>query len=150
MRIALDTDALILLMKRKKLEDFVSRYEPCITVITEYEYVRGEVRAGVRADESKSTLEEVFDVLPLDNRSIKIASEIWSALRERGLPIDERDLLIGAICIAHGVPLWTLNVRHFMRLVEFGLKLVEIDPESLIVVREIQSTTSYQQRDRRA
>ena len=40
----------------KKLEEFVGRYNAHITIITEYEYLRGEVRAGIDPDTSKRTL----------------------------------------------------------------------------------------------
>ncbi|MHA1609777.1 MAG: hypothetical protein ACTSUJ_07240 [Candidatus Njordarchaeales archaeon] len=56
MKVVIDTDVLIALVKMRKLEDFLIRYEPYITVITLYEYMRGEVAAGVDAQESKSTL----------------------------------------------------------------------------------------------
>ena len=131
MKVVIDTDVFIALVKMRKLEDFLIRYEPYITVITLYEYMRGEVAAGVDAQESKSTLEEAFNILPLDNDSLKIASKIWSKLRAKGSLIDERDLLIASICISKGLPLWTFNKKHFQRLVGFGLRMKDIDINSL-------------------
>jgi len=131
MKIVIDTDVLIALVKARKLEDFLIRYEPYITIITLYEYVRGEVAIGIEVDESKKSLEEAFNVLLLDNDAIKVASVIWSKLKSKGLLIDDRDLLIGAICISNNLPLWTLNKEHFERLTDFGLKMRDIDINSI-------------------
>ena len=131
MKIVIDTDVLIALVKARKLEDFLIRYEPYITIITLYEYVRGEVAIGIEVDESKKSLEEAFNVLLLDNDAIKVASVIWSKLKSKGLLIDDRDLLVGAICISNNLPLWTLNKEHFERLTDFGLKMRDIDINSI-------------------
>ena len=125
--VVVDTDMLILLSKQKKLEEFVGRYNAHITIITEYEYLRGEVRAGIDPDTSKRTLETAFNILYFDNQSLKIAGKIWSELMAQGQPIGERDLIIGAICIANDMPIWTGNKKHFMKLKQFGLRLIEID-----------------------
>ncbi|MGQ9722203.1 MAG: type II toxin-antitoxin system VapC family toxin [Candidatus Jordarchaeum sp.] len=131
MKIVVETDALINLEKIGKLEKFVEVYDACITAITEYEYIRGEIRAGVNPEESKKTVEDAFEVLPLNNESISTASKIWAELSSRGEPLEERDLLTGAICISETTPLWTLNKKHFKRLEEFGLKLLDADIENL-------------------
>jgi len=127
MKIAIDTDVLIYLVKKKILDRFLEKYDACLTIINEYEYMRGEVKAGISPDESKRTIMDAFEILSLDNKSIKVASEIWSELSKRGELIDERDLLIGAICIANKIPLWTFNKKHFERLKKFGLVLKDVD-----------------------
>lgn len=131
MRIVVETDAIITLERIRKLEKFVEVYDACITAITEYEYVRGEIRAGINSEESKRCVEDAFEVLPLDNESIITASRIWAELSSRGELLEERDLLTGAICISKATPLWTLNKKHFKRLEGFGLKLVDVDTEKL-------------------
>ena len=91
-----------------------------------YELVRGDVHAGFDGSKSKLDYEKLFYILPFDNKSVLIASKIYSSLRKDGKLIDERNLIIGSICIANNLPLATLNKRHFERLRKFGLKLVEI------------------------
>jgi len=135
MKIALDTNVIISLVKERKLDLFVSKYDACAPVVVEYEYIRGETKAGIDINESKETFENTFEILELNNESVKIASKIWSELSKKGRLIDERDLLIGAICIAHNVPLWTLNISHFLRLLDFGLVLVEIDLNTLKIIK---------------
>jgi len=131
LKIVADTDALILLARLGKLDRFVEKYEACLTVITEYEYVRGEARAGVPAENSKKDVHAAFEVLPLNNKAVAVASTIWAELSRRGVILDERDLLIGAICISSNTPLWTLNKKPFERLQEFGLKLIDVDVSNL-------------------
>ena len=134
----LDTDVLIELVKHRKLVDFVRMYRAYITVITEYEYFRGEVRSGVDPKLSKSSLEGTFDILYFDNRSVEIAGKLWATLSEKGQLIDERDLIIGSICIANNLPLWTRNKKHYMRLKEFGLKLVDIDIDKIETSKQLR------------
>ena len=97
-----------------------------ITIINLYELVRGDVLAGYEGKKSKEDYEKVFYILPLDNNSIIVASRIWSDLRKKGELLDERDLLIGAICISNELPLATLNKKHFKRLEEYGLRIIDL------------------------
>ncbi len=93
---------------------------PCfISVVSLYEFVRGKVDPY----RAKFLVEEICGVVPLDNEVISKAVEIWRSLRRSGIPIDDRDLIIGATAIAKELPLWTGNVRHFDRLVRYGLRL---------------------------
>ena len=65
-------------------------------------------------------------VIYFDNKAVIKASEIYAALKREGKLIDERDLMIGAICIANNLPLATLNKKHFNRLKQFGLRIIDI------------------------
>jgi len=56
-------------------------------------------------------------VLHFDNRAMIKASEIYAVLRRKGKLIDERDLMVGAICLSNNLPLATLNKKHFDRRV---------------------------------
>jgi len=97
-----------------------------ITYVTLYEYLRGILIVKKDVHEYKVLLEKSFKVLWPNNVSILIASKIWTSLRKEGQLIDERDLEIGSLCIANHIPLWTKNVKHFLRLKKYGLKLVDI------------------------
>jgi tRNA(fMet)-specific endonuclease VapC len=93
---------------------------PCyISIVTLYEFIRG------KADpiKTKALAEDIFGVIPLDNKVIEEASIIWRKLRSKGELIDERDLLIGATSISRMLPLWTRNKKHFSKLEEHGLTL---------------------------
>ena len=43
----------------------------------------------------------------------------------KGKILDLRDLFIASLCINEGIELLTYNTKHFERLKEFGLILVE-------------------------
>jgi len=68
-------------------------------------------------------VEEIFGIIPLDNKVIEKASILWRELKSKGEVMDERDLLIGATSISRMLPLWTRNERHFSKLKERGLIL---------------------------
>ncbi len=113
--VLLDTDFLIKVEKGRARLPQAFCY---ISVVTLYEYIRGKSDPLA----AKNLLEEAFVVIPLDNEVLLKATEIWRDLKRRGLLIDERDLLIGATAIAKGLPLATYNVKHYSRLVNYGLK----------------------------
>lgn len=117
MEIMLDTDILIDVM-RGRLE-LLPEHSYSISIITLYEVIRGMKRPRT----AKYLLESRFSVYPLTNEIILKASEIYRALKARGAPIGEADLLIGATAAVTHLPLWTKNKRHFERLEEFGLEL---------------------------
>lgn len=50
--------------------------------------------------------------------------EVYRSLKRRGEPLDEGGLIPGATAISSGLPLVTRNVRHYERLVEYGLRPV--------------------------
>lgn len=47
------------------------------------------------------------------------AAEIYAALRNRGEPIGDADILIGASALTHGFGVVTNNEAHFSRIVAF-------------------------------
>ena len=66
-------------------------------------------------------------VLPLDEEAAKTAAYIHKRLRKRRRTIALRDLFIGAISLANGYRLITLD-NDFEALREFGLDLVILKP----------------------
>lgn len=63
--------------------------------------------------------------LELDIASALLAGEVAIALRASGKPIGLADCLQAGICLRHGLPLATRNVRHFGRVA--GLELLDLD-----------------------
>ena len=55
-------------------------------------------------------------IVPLDKTALDIASEIHADLRRRGQLIEDADLLMAGIALAHDLTLLTANVRHFVRV----------------------------------
>jgi len=126
--IVIDTDVLILLEKRKKIENLLNLYDVFVTFVTLYEYIRGLRKVGKNEEELIAIdryLKKVFEVIWPTNKTLLIASRIWKELSDKGEILDDRDILIGALCIERNLPLWTLNEKHFKRLTIYGLELIK-------------------------
>ncbi|RLE92568.1 MAG: type II toxin-antitoxin system VapC family toxin [Thermoprotei archaeon] len=115
-RILLDTDVLIDYYKEKI--DLPPGNIYYISTITLYEYIRGTKKP----EEAKKLLEESFIVAALDNQVLLKSAEIWRDLRQKGILIDDRDLIIGVTAITSNLKLYTKNAKHFKRLAEYGLE----------------------------
>jgi predicted nucleic acid-binding protein len=95
------------------------------TYISLYEFLRGLSYLGKLVGDYKTYIEANVEMLPLDNKAIVTASDIYAKLRKKGSLVDDPDLLIASMCIANGLPIVTGNVKHFERFREFGLSLKE-------------------------
>lgn len=94
------------------------------TSITAFELYRG---ARLSPDPKRSikeikALRWYINVLPFDEASADMASEVCMYLEKRGEPIEMRDLFIGALAKTKKTSLATRNVAHFQRIP--GLKLI--------------------------
>jgi tRNA(fMet)-specific endonuclease VapC len=121
-----DTDVLI---------DFLSGVEPVAsrmasylaqdrletTAVTCFELLSG-ARAGKHGDRVRR-LVAALPVLALDRDGAAHASRVRQQLEAAGTQIGMADSLIAGIALAHGLPLWTRNRKHFERV--NGLRLVE-------------------------
>ncbi|MBI4257622.1 MAG: type II toxin-antitoxin system VapC family toxin [Thaumarchaeota archaeon] len=88
------------------------------TSITAFEIYRGARKAPHPEDrlaEAEALLTHL-PCLPFDKDAAKSASEITATLEKKGLAIEIRDLLIGAIAKLHEQPLVTSNTKHFTRI----------------------------------
>jgi predicted nucleic acid-binding protein len=98
-RICLDSDILIALLKGDKTAKKI------------LESVDAELFGSLR-------------LLAFGEGSARLAADMLRTLKERGTMVDFRDAFIAAMCIRHNAELLTGNKRHFERLNEFGLTLV--------------------------
>ncbi|MFN0035295.1 MAG: type II toxin-antitoxin system VapC family toxin [Saprospiraceae bacterium] len=123
--IQLDTSVLIdYLRKTKKANtffvDLIGRYDHfAVSVATKFEIYIGCTAA------QKPFWDAVFEsisVLPLDNACIEAAVNIQQQLKKVSKQIDFPDLLIAATAQQNGLPLATLNTKHFSRIE--GLEVV--------------------------
>lgn len=44
------------------------------------------------------------------------AADVYAALKQRGAPIGDADILIAASCLVHGFAVVTNNESHFVRI----------------------------------
>ena len=117
--ILIDTDILIEYFKKREIEKLVGN---SISIITLIEFLRGAKNPKA----VKEILEEIFYVINLDNDIIIKYVEIYQELKRRGDILPDSDLLIASTSIAKNLPLLTKNVKHFERLIKFGLKLYKL------------------------
>ena len=125
-RVVLDTDVVIDYLKRapdptvSKLFDRIreGRLRAYTTSVTAFELYRGARRAPdphKRMLEIRSILTFVV-CLNYDEAAANAASDISVTLEQEGIPIEIRDIFIGAIARTSGFPLVTKNVEHFRRI----------------------------------
>lgn len=123
--IIIDTDVLIDLLEKEskdRLFTLITRYTLCIPVIVYFEFMTGAYRCN--RIYYGAILKKFLKVIPLTIEIAEKAAEIEAKLMEDGCPLDPRDVLIAATAIVEKKPLWTRNIRHFKRLKNHGLKLV--------------------------
>jgi tRNA(fMet)-specific endonuclease VapC len=84
--------------------------------------VVGELRFGAMgAGNPSQRLDEIDEliartrVLPCDEQTARVYSEVRYRLKVAGTPLPENDIWIAATCLQHGLTLLTLD-RHFERI----------------------------------
>lgn len=85
-----------------------------ITSITLFELLIGATNPKKKEDVDKLT--NGISVLTLDEKSAKIASEIYLNLKSKNQIVEFRDIFIAAICLKNGHTIKTLNKKHFERI----------------------------------
>lgn len=82
----------------------------------------GELLYGARKRQSRRLEDDIdglvaeIQVVPFDEPAARSYAEIRVALEAAGRPLEDPDLRIAAICLAHDLTLVTGNVRHFERV----------------------------------
>ena len=88
-----------------------------VSDITVYELYTG-VAASAYPERNKELLEIMFEKLAV----IPASDAYWTAAREKarlakkGIPIEDKDLLIGCTALEYGLTLVTGNVKHMERI----------------------------------
>ncbi len=88
-----------------------------ISIITYY-----EVLSGLRHRDAHKQLErfQAFvkenQMLPLNREAVEQAASLYAKTRKQGTPVDDIDILIAGIALAHGMTVATANINHFSKL----------------------------------
>lgn len=90
-----------------------------ISAVTVYELYMGATTRDKEADVKVIT--EDFTVLPFTNAVAQKAAEIYHKLRLDNQMIEFRDIFIAATCIVNGLPIVTLNKKHFKRVADLKI-----------------------------
>lgn len=85
----------------------------CISVITEY-----EVFVGANADQLPfwSALLERITVLPLGSKEVHRAAQLQAEMKRLRKQLELPDLFIAATALEAGLPIATLNTKHFTQI----------------------------------
>jgi len=123
----LDTDICIYWLKgNRNIEKAVVRSgveNVCISVITECELYYGAFKSSHK-ERNRAVIEKLkkkIKTLQTTSAVPSLYGEIKAGLEEKGEPVDDADLLIAAIALAHDATIVTNNTGHFKRI--RGLKL---------------------------
>ncbi len=118
----IDTSALITWVKKGQVEKLVEYSGAKISVVTLFEFLRG-VRSEKGFKRAVKDLTTLFKVVPIDEFTSILASELYRKLEKGGTPHrDDGDLLIAATAIQKGYYILTYD-KGFSKFTKFGLKL---------------------------
>jgi len=118
----IDTSALITWVKKGQAEKLVEYSGAKISVVTLFEFLRG-VKSEKGFKRAVKDLTTLFKVVPIDESTSILASELYRKLERGGTPHrDDGDLLIAATAIKKGYYLLTYD-KGFSKFTKFGLKL---------------------------
>ena len=125
----LDSDHCVAILRAQL--DLTGRVAPdeelAITAVSVGELVHGATKSP-HAEENLARLDVLLSamtVLPLDEWSARRFGQLKAQLESAGETIDDFDLLIASIALAHGVALLTHNPKHFARLTHFTGLILE-------------------------
>lgn len=128
--VILDTDVASLLHRRKLAAPLANRLigrEPLITFVTLGELTKwAEIRAwGAHRRGELAGWLSGMPVLPGDEAVAETWGKLSAAAARRGRPRPVNDMWIAACCLAHEVPLATLNLKDYQDFTEHhGLRLL--------------------------
>jgi tRNA(fMet)-specific endonuclease VapC len=119
-----DTDVLSATMRRDPHLPLIRRLaklpppEQFTTAITLGELLYGAERRGSARLRSRvrDLIGAALTVLPFDDVAAEVYGELRARLEAEGRRLDEPDLRIASIALAHDLTLVTANVRHFNRV----------------------------------
>ncbi len=89
----------------------------CISSINLHEFNYGIEKYGKKLKE--------IPVIPFTENDAILSSKIEARLDLKGLSVNEIDCMICYICINNNFPVYTFNIKHFDRFLEFGLRMVK-------------------------
>jgi len=123
-KVCIDTDvAIAILNGEERVENIIKRienYEVFISSISFFELLLRKTNLD-RIEELRNNV----NLLDFDENAARKASLIFKELKEKGNIVDFRDIFIASMSIVNNCILITFNKKHFQRIKEFGLMLLD-------------------------
>ncbi len=98
----------------------------CISAVTAAELLHGVERLGAKKRAATQTFVEgllrAMPILPFDLAVARVHARVWAELRAKGRPVGERDLMIAATAITHGLAVVTRDERSFPHIPGVGVE----------------------------
>lgn len=123
MAVLIDTSVIVDAERRggTRLRAVTGGEDRAISVVTASELLHGVHRAAdatvrMRRLSYVERVIERLEPLPISMHVARAHAEIWARLEADGALIGAHDLWIAATALAHGMPVVTLNARHFERV----------------------------------
>lgn len=129
-RVVLDTDVASLSFKRELPPTLLRKLvgmEACISFITQGELTKWAERRhwGARRRERIAQWLDRVPVIHSSDVVTRVWGELAAAGERRGRPRPVNDCWIAACCLAHNLPLATLNIKDFEDFVQYdGLSVI--------------------------
>ena len=118
-KICIDTDVCVDFLRNRApgVNHFLSavqKYRCVISAVTAYELVLGSKL--MKTTQDIEGFIQNLEVVPFSLEVAKIAGELHAELRSRHLEIGLPDIFIAASCLYYGLPLLTMNRKHYSRI----------------------------------
>ena len=126
--IILDTDVVIdfftgISPEAEGVSKLISQEEAALTSISVFELYAG-IEGKRRLGQIETFIRDLT-IIPLDVIEAALAGKIYTQLKSNGQLIGTHDILIAAVCIANGLPLYTKNVIHFSKIKDIQILTTE-------------------------
>ena len=129
----LDTDTISYYFRNQttvveKVDKYLQEYGFInLSVVTYYEIMNGLLFKDAKRQLTLfETFSELNSIIPLDKSTAKLAADIYSQLRKKGITIGHNDIMIAACAIENNLTLVSNNTNHFQHI-----ENLEIDNWSL-------------------
>lgn len=125
--ILFDTSLLIEYVRKQKKEQTLfyrlsQENTLFISAITEYEFLVGRNLKNAAFTE---TLIQQLQVLTIDSRIARLAVDVHDSLKQKNKIIGTNDIFIAATALHFGIPIATLNHKHFSHIEsDFSLQII--------------------------
>jgi predicted nucleic acid-binding protein len=105
--------------QKTKLYNLPDNITYSLSAVTLFELYMGAISPEKEND--IRILTDGLNIIPFDENIAIKSGQIYQELRKKNQLIEFRDIFIAATCLAHGLPLTTLNKKHFERIDELVL-----------------------------